>query len=37
VNQKPLKKNEKKTREEEKDDDDVVDFVVDSEQKQVNG
>jgi hypothetical protein len=36
VNQKPLKKNEKKTREEEKDDDDVVDFV-DSEQKQVNG
>jgi hypothetical protein len=35
VNQKPLKKNEKKTREEEKDD--VVDFVVDSEQKQVNG
>jgi hypothetical protein len=37
VNQKPLKKNEKKTRDEEKDDDDVVDFVVDSEQKQVNG
>jgi hypothetical protein len=36
VNQKPLKKNEKKTREEEKDDDDVVDFV-DSEQKQMNG
>jgi hypothetical protein len=30
-----LKKKEKKTREEEKDD--VVDFVVDSEQKQVNG